>query len=359
MRHGIITPEEILSSSILGYECLLFNCEDASEFLALYAVANNWSLIPDIHNSLLNHLLYITNGHPGLFAYALHNLNAYFKNLGNSSWYSIWKQLTNPEFILNFSSCRACRPIRNIEANSKEDELLYHLTFTQGLKEQQIEQLNISNVEIALDQLLRKFIIVQYVDSENNAVYNFPAPIIHELYLRHKFGIILHPTQKKSDFEQFIKEVIINMSSRHLEKTLGRSKDLRVLEAVYQKEFYRSAFRLLGSDGIVSCEVGPLFSINGNIDFWINDDRKWAIELLRDGDRRDEHLKRMEIGGRYHNLTIQSSANLVIDFRGPHSPSSKRDVPAGCAVAEFDQLYQHVKFSWNGKHETLHLNQNN
>ena len=86
---------------------------------------------------------------------------------------------------------------------------------------------------------------------------------------------------------------------------VSRSADERLLQAAYQKELYRAATHLLGEDGVVSCEVGSMFSVEGFIDFWINDDRNWAIELLRDGDRFKEHMKRMSDDGAYSRLVAK------------------------------------------------------
>jgi hypothetical protein len=39
-------------------------------------------------------------------------------------------------------------------------------------------------------------------------------------------------------------------------------------------------------------------SANGNVDFFLAG-KNWAIELLRDNDRFEEHLKGFEEGGQY------------------------------------------------------------
>jgi hypothetical protein len=57
-----------------------------------------------------------------------------------------------------------------------------------------------------------------------------------------------------------------------------------------------------------------VFGSSGYVDFWIglSETTGWAIELLRDGDRRREHVERFVPGGSYSSLPYTRHA--VIDF---------------------------------------------
>ncbi len=70
--------------------------------------------------------------------------------------------------------------------------------------------------------------------------------------------------------------------------------------------------------GYVSAQV---FGTSGRVDFYISlsDDTGWAIELLRDGDRAQEHATRFAEGGKYADLPMSKYA--LIDFRPPGGSS--------------------------------------
>ena len=56
-------------------------------------------------------------------------------------------------------------------------------------------------------------------------------------------------------------------------------------------------------------------NINGEIDFYINGNLRWGIELLVSGRGIGEHLSRFTaIGGKYAPLNV--AAYVVVDFRG-------------------------------------------
>jgi hypothetical protein len=55
----------------------------------------------------------------------------------------------------------------------------------------------------------------------------------------------------------------------------------------------------------ISADVGSLFDVIGAFDFTVHSKDMslfWGIELLREADRIDGHIKRFQPGGRYQNL---------------------------------------------------------
>jgi hypothetical protein len=88
------------------------------------------------------------------------------------------------------------------------------------------------------------------------------------------------------------------MNLRHAAqgKKMSSAARYRPMEAQYQDEFYR-AFSLLVGRGIPICSEWSRTS-NGQVNFWIPE-KKWAIELLRDHDRVNEHISRFKQGGKY------------------------------------------------------------
>jgi len=49
----------------------------------------------------------------------------------------------------------------------------------------------------------------------------------------------------------------------------------------------------------------------------VDDDRNWVIELLRDGERAEEHEKRFESDGIYAKILKSSKESVIIDIRNP------------------------------------------
>ncbi|KAJ5567321.1 hypothetical protein N7535_006627 [Penicillium sp. DV-2018c] len=101
-----------------------------------------------------------------------------------------------------------------------------------------------------------------------------------------------------------------NLSTRIIDgtQTLGPGAAVRTPEAVYQDEFYRASAEVLGYAMDVKSEWSPRGS--GRIDFCFGA-MKWGIELLREGDRLNEHCGRFMPGGVYSSW-IQD--NLLLDW---------------------------------------------
>ncbi|KAF8253487.1 hypothetical protein K440DRAFT_533595, partial [Wilcoxina mikolae CBS 423.85] len=74
------------------------------------------------------------------------------------------------------------------------------------------------------------------------------------------------------------------------------------LEDQYQKEAYRCMFALLEG----GLHISPEFIVqnenrDGRIDFQLAN-KKWAVELVREGDDMPGHLGRFGVGGNYHSM---------------------------------------------------------
>jgi len=81
-------------------------------------------------------------------------------------------------------------------------------------------------------------------------------------------------------------------------------------------EFYRAAAAQLPYPHCISPDVGVTFGTSGKLDFWVDNDLCWAIELLREGLAMKEHAARFETGGEYEKIL----------------KASNRYVPALCLV---------------------------
>eukprot|EP01123_Difflugia_compressa_P010944 TRINITY_DN4145_c0_g1_i1.p1 TRINITY_DN4145_c0_g1~~TRINITY_DN4145_c0_g1_i1.p1 ORF type:complete len:566 (+),score=42.11 TRINITY_DN4145_c0_g1_i1:653-2350(+) len=84
-----------------------------------------------------------------------------------------------------------------------------------------------------------------------------------------------------------------------------------LLERSWQMEFFRAATSCVGENTFVSPDVGHIFGTTGLVDFYINGNKKWAIELMREGDELGEHCLRWT--GLYATIPMNNYA--LLDFR--------------------------------------------
>jgi len=122
--------------------------------------------------------------------------------------------------------------------------------------------------------------------------------------------------------QQFLSVLDRNLMTNTMTKK-GDSANT-ILEAMWQKEFFRVASQMLRQNSTISVEVtrgtigGQSFNIDGRVDFYINGDRQWAVEFLIRGELKsqgitdaEEHAARFE--GKYKQLPCKQK--LVVDFR--------------------------------------------
>jgi len=98
-----------------------------------------------------------------------------------------------------------------------------------------------------------------------------------------------------------------------LANSLGVGTDELPLERTWQMEFYRIAWSHLPRGTYLSADVGSVFGSNGQLDFYVNTQKKWGIELLREGSKISEHCERFSSKGIYASIPVKEF--VVIDFR--------------------------------------------
>ena len=90
---------------------------------------------------------------------------------------------------------------------------------------------------------------------------------------------------------------IMNLRHSAEGKKMSTASQPKPVEAQYQDEFYRGFTHVAGRGVPISSEWSR--TKDGRVDFYIPE-KKWAIELLRDHNRVDEHISRFKEGGKYH-----------------------------------------------------------
>ena len=103
---------------------------------------------------------------------------------------------------------------------------------------------------------------------------------------------------------------------------------------------YRAATSAVPVDATVSPDVGAVFGSVGFLDFYVNGNLCWGVELLREGDRMKEHSERFAHDGEYKDIPLKEW--VIIDFRH-HSK----------AIRVLRPNFWHALYSDNCKHITI------
>jgi hypothetical protein len=158
---------------------------------------------------------------------------------------------------------------------------------------------------------------------------------------------------------ELVTNAIRSMSAIALMKSTSNTDDFPK-ETTFQHFFALGLLRNTTADTAICSELSRSFATNtnvtGEIDFFVNGDRMWGIELVRCGDKIGEHISRFSPQGKYAGL--QSKDYVVLDFRkgitnvslDPHRVTASFPLVAGRTC--FENVV--VKYG-NDEPITLHL----
>jgi energy-coupling factor transporter ATP-binding protein EcfA2 len=130
-------------------------------------------------------------------------------------------------------------------------------------------------------------------------------------------------TTNPSNLEELIRKVIGNMSATILKNSTTPGDFPK--EAVFQHLFMEGLARYTMHDCCICPELSKIFpsgiinssihqTIPGEIDFYLNGDLRWGIELLVNGDGIGEHIDRFTLpDGKFVSLAVKDYT--VVDFR--------------------------------------------
>ena len=124
--------------------------------------------------------------------------------------------------------------------------------------------------------------------------------------------------QNPASLRALVKEAVKAISSRRLAD--AGMEDGFPKEAAFQHLFNESMARLLRARNPIIPELNTFATdgagkvVTGELDFYINGSLKWALELLRNGDKISEHLERFDPNvGKYRK--VEMNEFLVVDCR--------------------------------------------
>jgi hypothetical protein len=126
------------------------------------------------------------------------------------------------------------------------------------------------------------------------------------------------PLDRFPTLPELCKAVLRRFSRKNLGQSSGEQQPTiparRPPEAQYQDEFYRVFTALFGNGVGISSEWSR--DKGGRVDFRISGP-KWAVEMLRDGDRLKDHCNRFLPGGKYYQWIKSGSIRdwIILDCR--------------------------------------------
>ena len=298
------TPVEFAYS--LGLSDLLLTRKEVDtlvmNFVQKYDARSYFDIPEDVISAIFN----ITNGHPGLCRFILRWLRDHFRE---------GTRTTPTEEILRFlassslrtsitSTSRAFYWTENWHPSEDEADFIRKMLFI--CRDNDFHPFD-------GDSIAKRFIKsgVFATDSTNGNM-KFSAPITR-IILSHRLFTSSLAKSPTTSFEDFLTRTIERFCPTKLINSLGKGVNSYLLERTWQMEWYRSATTVVPMDATVSADVGPVFGSSGFLDFYVNGSHSWGIELLREGDKLQEHANRFGTGGTYSNIPLKKWA--VLDFR--------------------------------------------
>ncbi|KAI9089852.1 hypothetical protein DFS34DRAFT_673037 [Phlyctochytrium arcticum] len=149
--------------------------------------------------------------------------------------------------------------------------------------------------------------------------FAFSSPLAKRYYCRWLFP--KRSPSAPANLKVLMKQAISDMSSAILRSSSPGGVDFPK-EATFQHLFMQS----LAASTPPSCAICPELStvfpergeepserIAGAIDFYLNGQLRWGVELLRKGDKSGKHMDRFSPSGPYHPLRVNDY--VVVDFR--------------------------------------------
>jgi len=148
----------------------------------------------------------------------------------------------------------------------------------------------------------------------------FSSPMALKYYMDYLF-----PDRSLTDpgsITELVTKACESMSASVLRQSVARGGQFPK-EAVFQHLFMRGLALFTQPDCAICPELSQVYPsspsetsdrISGEIDFYLNGDLRWGIELLVNGAAIGEHIDRFVDGGKYSFLKVNDYA--VVDFRG-------------------------------------------
>jgi hypothetical protein len=266
--------------------------------------------IPDtVRDAVYN----ITLGHPGLIRQTLSFLRFQYRR-GIRDISGMLRCLVSPDFRDAIKESRALCWIKERQFDQNETRFLRNALYRMDSKSTFPIDTDNETVSLIISNFKHSGLVTQAGNGSRNL--QFAAPLVRVILGQHLFTApaTLSNLPKADDFENFLVMSICRMRPSILRESLGKERlKSRLYERSWQMEWYRAASTVVPAMATISPDVGPIFGSTGFLDFYVNSGLEWGVELLREGDRMENHAKRFVSGGTYEEIPLKHWA--IIDFR--------------------------------------------
>lgn len=255
-----------------------------------------------------NRIYFLSDGHPGLVTKTLLYLIEQFYKYAlrkAPSDSTILEYLMSENFFYSIKSTRAI-PVMDLD--NVEIDILKQL----------IE--DIDDKGIVIDgpyEIPSKKLQASGVIANIGSRLFFSAPIVRSVYIQKIYGSSKRVSTIFNDMDTFLEATLSELKKSALQNTFSTGANSKILERQWQMEFYRSSSSFLPLGYSVSPDVGYVFGCKGFIDFFVDSNLKWGIEILREGSNLKKHLERFEdTDGIYSQMKTEVFKDYaVLDFR--------------------------------------------
>lgn len=264
-------------------------------------------------------LFYVTNGTAAAFTIGLNRI----VHLSETADFRSTDEALSESYALSeliertpFNELERCFPVSEIDDDARSvilDALVEAYQADMGRD-------SVRTSEAAIIKLIKGGILTESM--------RFTSPIAERFYYHEVFPRAASGTDVPETIDDLIERATEKLSARRLrvacQETSGEWQSPK--EAVFQQLFHEAIASLLPVSYRIIPELGTEAKIRGEVvtgelDFYIKNGNKWALELLRDGSGRKEHLNR--IPGKYRN--VEADSWLVVDCRIGTIPRTRDD----------------------------------
>ncbi|KAF8430341.1 hypothetical protein EV426DRAFT_708519 [Tirmania nivea] len=322
-----ITPISFLYT--LGLDALRLRRDEFNQLLERFVEHRHTIGSPnfEIPQSVQDAIFSLTGGHAGLCRTTLRYLRHNYRD-GPAATVTMLRDLTSADFKINLTKTRAFHWIQNWNPSPTETELLRRILLLCDAE-------SCVSVDLIADPATYNFVrsgILTMVDNK----FQFSAPIMRMILIHRLFTAPGGSLRSESiSFQEFLIRTIERMDPSMLQTSLGLRQTSRLLERTWQMGWYKAATTAVPLHATVSADVGAIFGSVGYLDFYVNGDLNWGIELLREGDRMKQHAKRFIEDGAYAVIPLKEW--VVIDFR--HHSKAVQDLRPNFLYALYEDDY--------------------
>ncbi|RIB30187.1 hypothetical protein C2G38_2136492 [Gigaspora rosea] len=349
-----VTPVKFNDNDTLSLKALLLTKEEFKLLVENYVQIRilGGSLMFNIPEAIADAIFCLTNGHPGLCRFILDSLHARYKN--GALTVEMLRYLASPNLTYNVATgSRAFYWIDNWNPTSEEAEFI---------RNKLLINRDESSFSVGHESyLVAKNLVRIGLFTMDSGRVQFTAPIIR-IVLCHRLFTSSNLKLYTTDFDEFLIRSIERMRPSKLSNLLGRGwsencktvqtgakSDSCFFERSWQMEWYHSATSVVPMNTLISADVGPVFGSAGFLDFYVNGEFCWGIELIREGDRLKEHAELFEKDGEYTEIPLKKWA--IIDFR--HHTRQVNELKSNFWYVFYTDNYEQVTIKRQGHKDVL------